>query len=163
MKATKKKKEEAKRLYLMAIERFKQALESNPDNKNSLRNLADCYMHIGSYSYCRNIQSKYIDYNSLAAEYYLRAIKSDPNDTNSLFKYACFLDKLGELDKAEEYYLASLEADPYHRNCLCVYADFLAYCRLDFDTGTTFDLISFDNSSSGRIVQMCIKGGKKRS
>lgn len=48
MKAAKKSKEEATRLYNLAIDRFKMALASNPDNKNSLRNLADCYTLIGT-------------------------------------------------------------------------------------------------------------------
>jgi len=46
MRASHKTKEEAKRIYLLAINRFKEALESDPNNKNSLRNIGDCYMQI---------------------------------------------------------------------------------------------------------------------
>jgi hypothetical protein len=53
MKALRKTKDEARRLYLLAIESFKKALESDPNNKNSLRNLADCLMQIGKTSFLR--------------------------------------------------------------------------------------------------------------
>lgn len=46
MRASHKTKEEAKRIYLLAINRFKESLESDPNNKNSLRNIGDCYMQI---------------------------------------------------------------------------------------------------------------------
>jgi len=117
MKGSTKREEESRRLYLLAIDCFKKALVSDPNNKNSLRNLAECLMQIE-----RHLEARF---------YYLRAIDSDPSDSISLFKYACFLDKLGDCDLAEEYYLRSLESDPYNGNALCVYADFLAYCRRD--------------------------------
>eukprot|EP01119_Soliformovum_irregulare_P021101 TRINITY_DN6964_c0_g1_i1.p1 TRINITY_DN6964_c0_g1~~TRINITY_DN6964_c0_g1_i1.p1 ORF type:complete len:1087 (+),score=286.12 TRINITY_DN6964_c0_g1_i1:199-3459(+) len=115
MKASKKFKDESLRLYHLAIDKFKKALESNPNNRNSLRNLADCYT--------------YLDQKSEAEFYYKEAIKSDPHDTNSLYKYGAFLDKYDRSDQAEEFYLQSLEADPTHSNCLGVYADFLACSR----------------------------------
>jgi len=46
MRASHKTKEEAKRIYLLAINRFKESLESDPNNKNSWRNIGDCYMQI---------------------------------------------------------------------------------------------------------------------
>lgn len=68
----------------------------------------------------------------------MRAIKSDPKDTNTLFKYGTFLDKHLDYSEAEEFYLRSLESDPYHSNCLCVYADFLACNKKEFDLAEEF-------------------------
>mmetsp|Transcript_25879 Transcript_25879/g.36402 ORF Transcript_25879/g.36402 Transcript_25879/m.36402 type:complete len:629 (-) Transcript_25879:2-1888(-) len=118
IKASRKRGEEAKRLYRLAIDCFKKALSIDPSNKHSMRNLADCYLHTDCFR-----EAKF---------YYLRAIEMDPNDTNSLFKYACFLDTYQEYDEAEKFYLRALTADPYHSNALCVYADFLVYVRRSF-------------------------------
>jgi len=67
MRASHKTKEEAKRIYLLAINRFKESLESDPNKKNSLRNIGDCYMQIGSkLFYCLILQ---IDNNEDAKFY----------------------------------------------------------------------------------------------
>lgn len=49
LEAHKKAPQESASLYALAIDRFKKALSSNPDNKNSLRNLADCYEFVGEF------------------------------------------------------------------------------------------------------------------
>eukprot|EP01116_Phalansterium_solitarium_P021277 TRINITY_DN6548_c0_g1_i1.p1 TRINITY_DN6548_c0_g1~~TRINITY_DN6548_c0_g1_i1.p1 ORF type:complete len:1106 (+),score=432.25 TRINITY_DN6548_c0_g1_i1:73-3390(+) len=115
LKASKREGEESRRLHRLAVDKFKGALESNPNNKVTLRNLADTLMFLEEYDNARY--------------YYEKAIKSDPRDTSTLFKFACFLEKRGVLDQAEDYYLRSLEADGAHSNCLTVYADFLATSR----------------------------------
>ncbi|PRP82853.1 hypothetical protein PROFUN_04716 [Planoprotostelium fungivorum] len=112
LKAAKKLAPESGHLYSLAIDRFRKALSSNPDNKNSLRNLADCY--------------EFVDASEEANIYYQRAIDCDPHDTYTLFKYACFLDK-NERENPEEYYLQALEGDPNNASALCVYADWLAF------------------------------------
>lgn len=145
IKASKKSDSESQRLYRLAVEKFQRALQSNPDNKNSLRNLADCYVHLDQYE-----EAKF---------YYLRAIAADPKDTNTLFKVFSFETESNlssmpaswtnitnimlrvstlfdvQLIREEEYYLQSLEVDPYHSNCLCTYADYLAFQRNLLDEG----------------------------
>ena len=56
-----------------------------------------------------------IDEYALAEYYYQEAIRSSPSDTNTLFKYGCFLERYGKFDLAEETYLQALEVYPYHR------------------------------------------------
>lgn len=119
LKASKRTGEESQRLYKLAIEKFTTALDSMPNNKVTLRNLADCYSYIGDIEQAEN--------------YYTQAIKTDKKDTNTLFKYACFQEKQSHFDQAEEYYLKSLEANHFYSNCLTVYADFLVSCRKKYE------------------------------
>eukprot|EP01119_Soliformovum_irregulare_P020844 TRINITY_DN6817_c0_g1_i2.p1 TRINITY_DN6817_c0_g1~~TRINITY_DN6817_c0_g1_i2.p1 ORF type:complete len:1128 (-),score=345.63 TRINITY_DN6817_c0_g1_i2:76-3459(-) len=124
LKASKRTGEESIRLNKLAIEKFQAALEANPGNRVTLRNLADSCVDLGDME--------------MALSYYQRAILADPRDTNTLFKYACFLEKHEKYDEAEEYYLKSLEEDPHHSNCLCIYADFLSSCRKNYDEAEYF-------------------------
>jgi len=51
-----------------------------------------------------------------------RAMRADSKDPQTMFKYALFLEKTGNLREAEEYYLQTLEIDPTHINCNLCYA-----------------------------------------
>jgi len=100
------------RLCEMAMEKFREALNANPGDKKALRELAD------TASMLNNHES--------ANMYYQRCIEADPEDANSMFKYAVFLDEVAKNPElAEEYYLRTLEKDPLHDHCLQRYADFL--------------------------------------
>jgi tetratricopeptide (TPR) repeat protein len=107
--------DEAQRLFQNAIDLFRSALHSDPSNKHSLRNLAECLACSG-----RAVEADFC---------FQAALNSDAEDTNTLFKYAIFLDFSNRLDDAEDMYLRALEAHPYHSNCLVGYADFLACAR----------------------------------
>jgi len=131
LKASKRSGDESIRLLSMAIEKFKAGLESNSNNKVTLRNLADSYM--------------YLELFELADFYFKAALSTDPKDTNSLFKYACFNERFGKLDLAEEYYLGSLTNDYSHSNCLTVYADFLASARKNYDESERFYLCGIES------------------
>lgn len=61
-----------------------------------------------------------------AQYYYEKAIEVDPDDKDTLFKYACFWESIQQYDNAEKYYLSSLEKNANESNYLTVYADFLA-------------------------------------
>ena len=119
-----KSPEERNRLLSLAVQQFSRALEGNPDNKVTLRNLGDCYILLGDADKAQDV--------------YERSITIDPDDPNSLYKYGIALDKIGHLDEAERYYIRSLEAYPLHSNCFCAYADFLCYQRKNFDEAETF-------------------------
>lgn len=116
--------EERRRMLSLAIGQFHQALEGNPDNKITLRNLGECHVSLNDYEE--------------GLKCYIRALSASPNDTTTLFKYAIALDKAGRLDEAEKYFLQSLEACPTHSNCCYHYADFLCYHRKNFDDARRF-------------------------
>jgi hypothetical protein len=58
-----------------------------------------------------------------ANDYYLRAIRADPTNSYSLFRYGQFLEKCQMLEHAEDYYLLSLEVPSFVVPvCVCVCA-----------------------------------------
>eukprot|EP00727_Mastigamoeba_balamuthi_P009543 m51a1_g5210 hypothetical protein (1212) ;mRNA; r:242382-246294 len=116
--------EERKRLLTLAVQQLQRALEGNPDNKVTLRNLADCLTSL--------------DELERASDCYTRALQADPHDCNTLYKYAVSLDKWGHLDEAEEHYLRALEECSTHSNCCYTYADFLCHHRKNFDEAEKF-------------------------
>jgi len=101
------------RLCKLALEKFQQALEDNPNDKRVLCELAD------TCTILHDVKN--------ADLYYKRAIDIDPSDANSLFKYAVFLEEKMENkeSEAEEYYLRTLETNPVHDHCLQRYGHFL--------------------------------------
>ena len=121
---------EQRRLLELAVEQFNRALEGNPDNKVTLRNLGDCYV--------------LLDRQDEALDAYARCIQADPEDPNTYYKFAIVLDKMGALDNAEELYLRSLERYPLHSNCCHAYADFLCYQRKNFREAEHFYLEAVD-------------------
>ena len=62
----------------------------------------------------------------LAEKYYKRALKCDPNDTNTLFKYAIFLTEDNLYETAEDQFILSLKADPNHLNAAIYYLNMLS-------------------------------------
>ena len=116
--------EEQQRLLERAVAEFSRALEGNPDNKVTLRNLGDCFVLL-------NRQDDALDA-------YMRCLVADDEDPNTLYKLAIVLDKMGAYDYAEEFYLRSLERYPLHSNCCFAYADFLCYQRKNFDDADHF-------------------------
>lgn len=127
--------EEAERLHWASNDHFFQALCSRPDDKRTLVGIADNFMAIGCLKHQRdNTVGSAFD---LAKHFYESALKLDPNYSNSLFKYACFLEHIDQTERAEQFYLASLEADPLHVSCLTTYADFLATTE-QFDAAEMF-------------------------
>ena len=93
------------RLLGKAIACFELAIKSNPCNKVTLRNVADCYSSIGNDAravdyYARAVEGMGKGIHSMTLG--LTAYAADSKDTNSLFKYAMFLDKTDAIDEAEE-------------------------------------------------------------
>eukprot|EP01095_Lingulamoeba_sp_RSL-Kostka_P009027 TRINITY_DN3078_c0_g2_i1.p1 TRINITY_DN3078_c0_g2~~TRINITY_DN3078_c0_g2_i1.p1 ORF type:complete len:341 (+),score=110.04 TRINITY_DN3078_c0_g2_i1:174-1196(+) len=111
------------RLCQIAIEKFKQALSDKPRDKHALRELADANNIIAKQENDPEIKKKFIKQANI---YYKRAVDVDPEDVNTLFKYAVFLeDSLKQINMAEEYFLLALEADSHNHHCMQRYADFL--------------------------------------
>ena len=116
--------ENTTRLCKLAIVKFQQALEDNPGDKRALNELADTSSILGKYEEAR--------------EYYLRAIAADPLDSNTLFRFAVFLEEKMNLNQeAEEYYLRTLEVNPKHDHCLQRYGHFLE-CQGNHDAAEDF-------------------------
>jgi hypothetical protein len=65
--------QEKTRLLYLSMDRFKRALSVNPDNRVTLRNLADVLGILDQNDYAKHVLEQ--------------TIKLDPRDTNSLFKY----------------------------------------------------------------------------
>eukprot|EP01119_Soliformovum_irregulare_P021321 TRINITY_DN7074_c0_g1_i2.p1 TRINITY_DN7074_c0_g1~~TRINITY_DN7074_c0_g1_i2.p1 ORF type:complete len:833 (+),score=208.66 TRINITY_DN7074_c0_g1_i2:91-2589(+) len=116
----------AQRFYQMAIDKFGEALDSNPNNKDLLLNVALTWTLALEIAEGNTFPAE----NGAvlrAMEYYLRAISAPPRyDSHSLFLYAYFLERCGKYETAEDYYLLSLEADPNNPACLLQYGNFLS-------------------------------------
>lgn len=120
----------AKRFYEIAIKKFEEALDSNPNNKDLLLSI--------SLTLFLSIEEEYRDRPNAkfpqndprvkkAEEYSLRAISAEPKyDSFSLFRYAQFLERCNKMNAAEDYYLQALEADPSNPGCLHCYGNFLS-------------------------------------
>lgn len=120
----------ARNFYEIAIEKFSEALNSDPNNKEILLSMAltwtlmieDTYLHTPNARFERNDPKV-----KKAEEYSLRAIFAEPKyDSFSLFRYAQFLEKCGRYDDAQDYYLMALEADSDNAGCLHCYGVLLS-------------------------------------
>jgi hypothetical protein len=119
--------------YKAAIDKYEEALDLNPENKDILRNLALTWLLLIEEGRKpghpfpvddRRVQKVH--------EYIMRAISAPPKyDSLSLFRYANLLSRLNKKEEAEDYYLQSLEADPNNTGCLHEYGEFLSTEGLD--------------------------------
>jgi len=120
----------AQKFYEIAIEKFEDALNTDPNNKEILLSMALTHMLAieDIYANLSNAVFSPTDQRVVKAEEYcLRAIYAEPKyDSFSLFRYAQFLEKCGRLEAAEDYYLMALEADPNNAGCLHCYGQFLS-------------------------------------
>jgi tetratricopeptide (TPR) repeat protein len=106
------------RLARLAIDRFERALACNPSSKFSLRSCADLLA-----------ASPELPQNQLRAQaYYTLALEADPDDVQSLTKYAAFLLNVAKQpETAEDYVLRAMELEPSNVSVLLMYADLLAW------------------------------------
>jgi tetratricopeptide (TPR) repeat protein len=102
-------------LNMQASKLYLQALRMNPADAQLLRNCAEVEAAIGN--------------NVRADEFFRLAMKVNPSDEGTAFKYAIFFDNSLQLNKAEMWYLKALNCfkKPSHRIpvMLATYADFL--------------------------------------
>jgi len=120
----------AKNFYEVAIDKYQEALDSDPNNKEILLSMALTYILMieEGYKYVPNARFSLDDpMVQKAEEYSLRAINAEPKyDSFSAFRYAQFLERCGKLDSAEDYYLMALEADPNNAGILWSYGMLLS-------------------------------------
>ena len=94
--------------YEDAIERFKEAVELDPNLKNAKLYLATAY----AQQVIENLESEENLRNAnLAIEQYQNVLKQDPSDINSLKGIASLYYKIKKLDRAKEYHRKVMEAD----------------------------------------------------
>jgi len=154
------------RFYGMAIERFEEALDSNPNNKDILVNMALTWTLALEDEYKIELaQRLYINKDnaavSKAMEYYLRAISAEPKyDSHSLYLYAHFLEMCGNEEASEDYYLQSMEAEPNNACCLYQYGNFLSKKGLEGDA-EKFYLRSSQNTKGMRYLEWNYWGSPK--
>eukprot|EP01132_Coremiostelium_polycephalum_P009238 gene9238-11318_t len=131
----------ATRFFQMALEKLETALETDPNNANTLCTMGEVYSHLGKGS-SQGLSELRLDRNnpfiSKAFDYFHRSIFSNPNHTNSLFRLAQLLERCGEFDSAEDYYLSSLTTNPNNISCLQEYGNFLHFARNDERTAEEF-------------------------
>jgi len=111
-----------KHFLKLALHKFEEALQYNPNNKVTLRNCAGVLANLSELEIDPKQTREYL---KAAEEYYHRSVTTDSCDTHSTFQYASFLQACGKFAKSQEYYILSLEADPYHWDCLFSYANLL--------------------------------------
>ncbi|KYQ93360.1 Histidine kinase A [Tieghemostelium lacteum] len=138
----------AKRFFHMSLERLSTALETDPNNANTLCTMAEVWSHLG-FGYEQGLSeiqlSKNNEYISKAYDYFQRAIFSNPNHTDSLFRFAQLLERCGEYDMAEDYYLSSLLTNSNNIACLQEYGNFLQTARNEAKVAESFFLRGSQN------------------
>jgi len=115
----------AKELLQKAINKFEAALHSSVNSKETLKHAAlTCIelISLTSPNATLSLQDPLVD---LADQYFLQALRLDPDDPSILACYACMLDRVGDPIAAENNFLQSLEIDPNSKEVLQYYIDFL--------------------------------------
>jgi hypothetical protein len=133
----------AVRFFRLALERFVDALHTDPDNADLLCQAAETHLKLYELSGkdARGLAYATYDANDprimQVKALYERAIDSPQSDASSFCQFAMFLERLGASwhDAAEEYYLRSLEAEPNSLVSLQEYAAFLSERRGDIQGG----------------------------
>eukprot|EP00339_Tiarina_fusa_P014815 CAMPEP_0117008164 /NCGR_PEP_ID=MMETSP0472-20121206/7777_1 /TAXON_ID=693140 ORGANISM="Tiarina fusus, Strain LIS" /NCGR_SAMPLE_ID=MMETSP0472 /ASSEMBLY_ACC=CAM_ASM_000603 /LENGTH=224 /DNA_ID=CAMNT_0004710125 /DNA_START=1168 /DNA_END=1839 /DNA_ORIENTATION=+ len=119
----------AERFYNMAITKYEEALDTNPNDYQALIRCAEIATQFiegharGVAAMKYNIEMPQVQYANML---YQRAVTANPNDSYGLYRYAQFLDKCNIPETAEEMFLRSLEADPENVACLQEYGNFLS-------------------------------------
>jgi tetratricopeptide (TPR) repeat protein len=112
----------------MSIEKFEDVLNSNTNNKITLRACANALLLLNEELELKSQYKARVEDNlrvQRAIKYMVRAIDIDPTDPLSLLPYASFLHKIGKTNEAEQHYLRALEAAPTYTDALRAYAEFL--------------------------------------
>ena len=119
-------------LLRIALEKYEEALGSNPTSTGLLKNAAFCCTRIvelvrsgGSHLEDTKLDPSAGDIQK-ADQYYIRAVASNPYDAETLYAYAKFLWRCSRKERAEEYFLQSLESNPRFIWCIRDYGVLLS-------------------------------------
>lgn len=145
----------AQNYYKAAIDKYEEALDQNPENKDILRNLALTWLLLIEEDR-KPGQPFPVDDRRVQKvhEYIMRAISAPPKyDSLSLFRYANLLSRLNRKEEAEDYYLQSLEADPSNTGCLHEYGEFLSAEGFDDDAEMFYKRSSETTAGASRFPE----------
>jgi len=166
--------------YLIAIERFKRALDLDPNFLPAKNNLANSYKAIGNFEkaefYYKNIleiKPNYIhalnnyanlktlifDYYS-AIELYNKALKVNENDTTILFSLANAYHAIGEIQKTKEIVKKILKLNPKHVSVHKLLSSIIDYSKEQSNLNQMEDIISEKDLSNAQIVDLSFALGK---
>ena len=110
---------------------FEKAVQCNPNNKITLRNLGMTLISIYDSGHSVHVYSQFSYYITRAESYFIQAIKVrkflefftkihkiDPKDAHSLYQYSEFLSRSERIEESIEYMLAALSVKPTHGSSL---------------------------------------------
>ncbi len=166
--------------YLIAIDRYKKALDLDPNFLPAKNNLANSYKAIGNFekaeSYYKNIleiKPNYIqalnnyanlktlifDYHS-AIELYNKALKIDENNITILFTLANAHHAVGEIQKTKELIKKILKLNPKHVSVHKLLSSIIDYSKEEANLNQMEDIISEKNLTNGQITDLSFALGK---
>jgi tetratricopeptide (TPR) repeat protein len=118
----------AQRFFQMALEKFEEALDTDPSNAETLSYRAEVFSKLIEAEFLDVMETKYFEDHprvQQAKDYFERAINAHAS-VETLFAYAQFLEKCGNYQMAEECYLSALEKNSSHVATLKEYGNFLS-------------------------------------
>ena len=166
--------------YLIAIDKFKRALDLDPNFLPAKNNLANSYKAIGNFEkaefYYKNIlktKPNYIqalnnygnlktlifDYYS-AIELYNKALKINENDIAVLFTLANAYHAIGETQKTKEIVEKILKLNPKHASAHKMLSSIIDYSKDQANLNQMEDIISEKDLSNAQIVDLSFALGK---
>ncbi len=166
--------------YLIAIDKFKRAVDLDSNFLPAKNNLANSYKAIGDFekaeSYYKNIlkiKPNYIqalnnyanlktliyDYYS-AIELYNKALKINENDTTILFALANAYHATGETKKTVETAERILKLNPKHVSTHKLLSSIIDYSKEGANLDQMIDIISIKDLSNSQIVDLSFALGK---
>jgi len=166
--------------YLIAIDKFKRALDLDPNFLPSKNNLANSYKAIGNFEkaefYYKNvlkIKPNYIqalnNYANLKAlifdyypaiELYNEALKIKENDETILFTLANAYHAIGETDKTKEIAEKILKLHPKHVSAHKLLSSIVDYSKDQANLDQMEDIILEKDLSNPQIVDLSFALGK---
>mmetsp|Transcript_45725 Transcript_45725/g.115084 ORF Transcript_45725/g.115084 Transcript_45725/m.115084 type:complete len:937 (+) Transcript_45725:35-2845(+) len=123
----------ATHFYLLSIQKYEEALNSNPNNKNILRNVGLAWskmielQKVGSRSTGgEGVKFNVSDPQVIETDrYFIRSIAADDRDPYTLYSYAKFLWRCSRMERAKDFFLRALSMDANYVACLRDYGHFL--------------------------------------
>ncbi len=166
--------------YLMAIDRYKKALDLDKNFLPAMNNLANSYKSIGNFKeaeffYNKAIDSKpdyfqainnyanlkalVFDYTS-AVEFYKKALKIKENDITILFSLANAYHAIGNTVKTKEIISKILHHNPKHVSTHKLLSSIIDYSNDDANLNEMKNLILKNELSNSQIVDLSFALGK---
>ena len=166
--------------FLIAIDRYKKALDLDLNFLPAMNNIANSYKAIGNFEKAENYYSKVIkikpnyfqainnyanlktliyEYSS-AIELYEKALVINENDTTILFSLANAYHAIGDINKTKEIILKILSFDPEHISTHKLWSSIVNYSKDKANLNQMKNLILQNKLSNSQIVDLSFALGK---